>query len=207
MGNTSEAPTLDVALIADYEARLHQQGVPLDACHTAGLTRDEMDEIVGPLAISLPQEARTWWTWQNGCPGYGRGKLIAPIGESLLTLTQAVTVSTEYRTAVVALVEPDVPALANADDRWHPSWLAITGPQLPIVIDCSHPESEQTPVKRFDPEDVEGAREIHALSLGQMLTWWIGAIDSGAWCWNTETEKWIVDPRRLALEFKLSGLA
>jgi hypothetical protein len=194
-------------VIAEYEVKLQQQGVPLTDWTAPGLGPEEQDEALDALALRLAPEARIWWEWHNGGPGYGPKKLAAPIGERLLTISEAVDVHREYSEIAQSLVEPDIPALANPDDRWHPSWLPIIGPQLPIVIDCSDPDAPATPVRGINLQYVKESQAIGARSLAQMVRWWIGAIDRGAWRWDTETEKWIVDPYRFAPEFKLSGLA
>jgi hypothetical protein len=194
-------------VIAEYEVKLRQQGVPLADWMSPGLGPEEQDRMLGPLGLRLPPEARAWWTWRNGCPGFGRKKLATPVGERLLTLSEAVAVYREYRQTVQELVEPDIPALANPDDRWHPSWLPIIGPQLPIVIDCAEGSVRTTPVRRINLQYVEESQEIGARSIRQMVRWWIGAIDFGAWQWDKSEQEWAVDAYRLDREFKLSGLA
>lgn len=202
-----DVPILGTELIAEYETKLREQGVPLDEWSSPGITAEEQEMAVEPIGLHLPTEARTWWAWHNGCPRYGLSKLVAPVGEKMLTISEAVEVYREYRDIVQNLVEPDVPALANPDDRWDPSWLPILGPQVPTVIDCRDSNGDATPVRSINLQYVEESKEIGSPSLGQMMRWWIGAIDGGAWCWDTEKREWLVDPYRLDRDFKLSGLA
>ncbi len=202
-----EPRVLDEELLAEYEEKLRQQGVPVNDWDCAGIPPQEQHEIIDALGLRLPAEAQTWWSWHNGCPGYGLSKLAAPIGEKLLTVNDAVDIYREYRDIVERHAEPDVPELANPDDRWNPAWLPITGRQTPIVIDCADPDSAITPLRRINLEYVQESKEVAAASLGQMIVWWIDAIDSGAWRWDREAERWVVDAYRLDQEFKGSGLA
>jgi hypothetical protein len=184
-------PLLNPEMLQAYEERLRTIGVPINDW-TPGLTDEQMRETLAPLGLRLPAEGRTWWGWHDGSPGYGDSKLIAPPGERFLTLAEAVETYREYRKIVEELVEPDIPELANPDDRWSPSWLPIRGPQLPVVIDCSVGEGP-TPLRRIDLQDVEDSPRPRAQSLGQMVTWWIAALDSGAWRWDAERAEWSVN--------------
>ncbi len=201
-----ETPVFDLTLIAAYEARLRDLAVPLEEWDRSGLTDVEMDDIIANVSLRLPREARAWWGWHNGSPGYGLAKIAVPVGDKLLSLTEAVEVYREYRDLAVRLAEPDIPELANPDDRWSASWLPITGPQTPTVIDCGHPELPVTPVRSINFQYVEESKDVSTVSLGQMVTWWIGAIDSGAWRWDNSRQEWSVDATRLAQDFKLGGL-
>lgn len=183
-------PILDNATLRVYEGRLRAQGVPIDGWHEPGLTDDDMSEALAPLGLSLPLEGRVWWSWHNGVPGRGKAKLVAPSGDKFLSLAEAIETYKEFRAIVQELVEPDIPLLADPDYRWNPAWLPIRGPQLPVVIDCSVPESQPTPLRFIDLQDVEGSPKPRAQSLGQMLSWWIEAIDCGAWRWNRERSQW-----------------
>jgi hypothetical protein len=79
----------------------------------------------------------------------------------------------------------------NSDFLWSPTWFPVVGWQLPIVIDCSVAEGQATPLRIVDWQDVEGFLEPQAQSLGQMVSWWIEAIDVGALEWNGADRKWL----------------
>jgi hypothetical protein len=72
-------------------------------------------------------------------PWLCRMKTAAPIGAEFLTLAGAVDVHRTYREIAIRIAEPDVPELPNPDDAFSPTWFPITGPQLPIVVDCADP--------------------------------------------------------------------
>jgi hypothetical protein len=193
-------------MILSYEAVLRAQGVPLDRSDRPGLSDAEMRETLAPIGLSLPLEGRAWWGWHDGSPGEGDGKLIAPPGDRFLSLSEAIDCYREFRGIVERSVEPDIPALADPDDRWHPACLPIRGRQLPVVIDCSVAESEPTPLRRIDLQDVEGSPRPRAQSLGQMVGWWIDAIDRGAWQWDAVRGEWTVDNELMADEYRMNPL-
>jgi hypothetical protein len=200
------AVMLDQATLDAYEARLEAQGVPILDAGKPGLSELEMRDLVAPLGLELPTEGRLWWGWRNGSPRSMNKKPLTPVGNECLTLAQAVDTYRQYRKLVEENVEPDRPPLDEPNFRWDPSWLPITGFQLPIVIDCSVSERQPTPVRMLSMEEPLFSREPRAASLGQMVRWWIGALDSGAWRWHPEQGEWTTDVRLLDEEFRMSGL-
>ncbi len=205
MHDTSHPPVLDAGMLTDYEARLKALGVPLDGL-ARGVASEEMATTLAPLGLTLPGEARVWWGRHNGSPGDYRSKPYAPPGEKFLSLSEAVETFNEYRGIVMELVEPDVPELANPDDRWHPAWLPIRGPQLPLVVDCSVSKDAPTPLRFVSMEDSDGSRRIRARSLGEMVQWWMEAIDAGAWRWDLASAEWVVDRELLPEARRMSPL-
>lgn len=172
-----------------YEDQLRAQGVPVDEWKCPGLTSDQADEVLAPLGLRLPSEGRAWWRWHDGPTPEGRGLLFGP-GKFCVSLEKAVEIYREFRAIVARAVEPDNPPLDDADYRWNPAWLPIDGPQLPTVIDCSVPEGEPTPLRFIDLADVEESPKPRAQSLGQMVTWWITALESGVWQWDRNARAW-----------------
>jgi len=60
-------PTLLTTDLLDrFEARLRGAGAPIVDAWAPGLTDAQIDELVRPLGIDLPKEARVWWRWHNG---------------------------------------------------------------------------------------------------------------------------------------------
>jgi hypothetical protein len=187
----SSSPILDVSLLRAFEERLRLWDLPVGRWANPGLTDDEMDEVVAPLGLRLPIEARIWWGWYDGETKEGRGKLFTP-WDGMLPLREAVDVYLSFRSMANKLSEPDhlPPPRDNPDFFWHPGWFPLLGPQLPFVIDCSVGENEPTPIRMIDWQDVDGFFEPRAGSFGQMVAWWIEAIDSGAWDRDTERQRW-----------------
>ena len=67
-----------------------------------------------------------------------------------------------------------------------------------MVCDCSVPEGAPTPIRQVDLEFFNGAAEPAAPSLGTVVSWWIDALDRGAWTYNLALQRWEEDPSRLA---------
>ena len=199
-------PILNNAMLKAYEQRLRALGVPVDEWKRPGLGDEEMREMLAPLGLRLPVEGRLWWGWHDGAPGSDYHKLIAPPGEKFLSLAEAVETYREFRAIVLKHVEPDIPALANPDDRWDPAWLPIRGPQLPLVIDCSVPEGQPTPLRRIDLQDIEGSPRPRGQSLGEMVSWWMSAIDAGAWRWDRVNAKWEVERELIDEAYRINPL-
>jgi hypothetical protein len=103
---------LDSALLAQLEGRWHQQGAEIAGCLAPGLTVDEIDTLVAPFGLDLPQEARTWWG------GHNRVTVATPFGWEIgpdigfYSLPQALD---EYRYTIAA----------GLDDGWPSDWLPL----------------------------------------------------------------------------------
>jgi hypothetical protein len=83
---------------------------------------------------------------------------------------------------------------------------SIRGPQLPVVIDCSVPEGQPTPLRFIDLQDVEGSPRPRAQSLGQMVSWWIRALDSGGWHWDAAGSEWKIHRELMDDDYRMSPL-
>ena len=58
---------LDADLLAEFEAALRAKGIDTDAM-APGLTDTQIDQIIEPWELQLPEEVRAWWRWRNGGP-------------------------------------------------------------------------------------------------------------------------------------------
>jgi hypothetical protein len=150
-----------------------------------------MAAVVAPLQLELSAEARVWWGWRNGfvpgAPPYGG--LIAP-GCYLVSLERAVTGHAENR----ALAEEREPS--HPDHWWDSLWVPILSPANGTTIgcDCSVAEGEPSPLHVVwwkNPDDDAPRRT--AGSVGQMLVWWLEAIDSGLWGYDRDARRWTRD--------------
>jgi hypothetical protein len=203
----SEPPQLlNATLLLRYEDCLRAQGVPVEEWGRAGLSEDEIEATLEPLGLRAPIEGRAWWGWHDGVVGEGRGRFLGPQSSGFLSLADAVDTYREYRTIVATLAEPDIPELADPDDRWHPSWLPIQGPQLPSVIDCSVAEGEPTPVRLVDLQDVAGSPTPKARSLGEVVAWRIEAMEAGAWRWDAGRRIWTVERSLMRAPIRMNPL-
>jgi cell wall assembly regulator SMI1 len=190
-------------LLSDFEARLRSQGLPVDEWAKPGLAAGKIEEMLAPLGLRLPTEGLTWWQWHDGANRQGQERLFGP-WKAYLSLDEAIAVYQESRS--VAEVTAGAWPQNDPDFLWHPTWLPIKGPQLPIVIDCSVPEGQPTPVIFVDWQNVDGFSKPRAESFGQMVSWWIEAIDCGAWRWDPERNQWDTHDELLRWELRTNPL-
>lgn len=77
---------LDEVLLEVFESSLRAVGAPIVKHREPGLDDAAIDELIVPLDLQLPDEARVWWRWHNGTvpDTPGRERCIMP-GRDLLS--------------------------------------------------------------------------------------------------------------------------
>jgi hypothetical protein len=196
-------PTPLESLLYDYENRLRSLGAPVDCWVEPGLEDAALEAALAPLSLRLPAEGRAWWTWHAGPTSEGRDKLFGPSGPAI-TLSQAVALYTELRT--VAEKSASAWPQNDPDYLWNPAWFPIKGTQLPIVVDCSVPDDDPTPVRFIDWQAIDGFFVPKAAALSQVVEWWIEAIDVGAWEWDASRGCWLQHYDRLTHALRTNPL-
>ncbi len=191
--------------MARYEAALRAQDVPVDEWRKAPIAANDRALVVAELGLSLPVEGDAWWGWHDGAIGDGRRKLFGPHQECL-SLRGAVAQFRQSRSTAERIATGSPPPLDNPDTTWNPAWLPIKGEGHPVVIDCSVEEGEPSPVRFIDWQNVCGFHTPQAPSLGQMILWWIEALEDGAWRWDASERAWHVDEDRLNPDFRATDL-
>src|SRR4051794_33668040 len=53
--------------LAEFDERLRRMGAPLLRAWAPGASDARIDAAFLPLGVDLPEEARIWWRWHNGC--------------------------------------------------------------------------------------------------------------------------------------------
>jgi hypothetical protein len=184
----------------DQLARLRRvwaaQGAPLVERLRPGLSMERIDELTRPLGLRLPVEARTWWGWHDGVDvelgiAYELGPSLA-----FLPLDRAVALCRLAR-AHAAEVWGD-----RADEVWRPSWFPLAERTGEIRCDCAVADGDPTPIFWADSHDydAEGLSTPKAVSLGQMVGWWIEALETGAWEYDHGRGRWVRHRERLPAE-------
>jgi cell wall assembly regulator SMI1 len=189
---------LGPSLLAELEARLAVRAPALLERLEPGIAEDEMERLVAPLEITLPAELRRWWGWRNGVSRAAiKSERERWLGyqEVLVPLAEAVEIRTSW-------FEFRIKATGYPPD-WEPTWLPIGQGVSDIVCDCS--DERIAPVLLLDPMD-EDARKPRTRSLGDLVSWWIEAMDIGAWTYVGGREGWEVDWERLSPEMRRSAL-
>jgi hypothetical protein len=160
------AAVLDEDLLRAFESSLRAIGAPIVKHWASGLDDAAIDELVVPLDLRLPEEARVWWRWRNGTrsDAPGRERCIMP-GRDLLSL-QAALVGTADFWAVL-------PELWGIDRRL----LKLVGEQPRIWIDGSGPRSK--PAAIYTQNDGSEPPRLALPSMGALVTIWTRLIDTG----------------------------
>lgn len=201
MAGGDEIPLLDDALLGELEQRWRSQGAFIAGALRPGLNDEQMNELVAPLGLHLPREARRWWGWHDGARPQGRSAAaeLGPTHE-FLPLAKAVAKCAMIREIVLPLRD------SENDYSWKWSWLPIDRAKAPMVIDCSVADEDPVPARSFFFEDPDAGAE-GARSMGELVTIWIEAIDCGAWRYNRQEDHWEYDWQKLDPDMELRGLA
>jgi cell wall assembly regulator SMI1 len=194
---------LDAEQLHRFETLLREHDVPFEEWTRPGLNDADIDATTSPLGLRLPREARIWWRWRNGTIHGGRRKLPGPWHEAL-SLEGAVDQYRQFR-QIAHNTAPDWPQ-NNPDIIWHPSWLPIIRTTQPIAIDCDVPEDAPTPVLLVDWQNPERFDKPRASSLGEMVAWWIVALETDVWYWNEAEGWWRTRRERLDSQMRTNPL-
>jgi cell wall assembly regulator SMI1 len=206
---------LGQGLLTALEQRLLDHGAPVIEKLSAGLSDDEIDEALEPLGVQASVEARVWWSWHDGVPTdavrTSDERSVGP-GRDYLPLAEAVEL---YRTmrriaedSAESEAEQGVEERRTADWWWRPDWLPITtnGAGTTVACDCAVSTGAPSPVHAVNWGARETFYEPSAPSLGQVVTWWIEALDVGAWRYDGERGRWTYDWKLVDPTVQLTGL-
>lgn len=160
-----------------------------------GLEMREIDARTSTLGLTLPEEARLWWTWQDGATDAGAeptSRYIGP-GLPLLSLDEAVSLYARLREEAALVWEE------RADYWWRPTWFPITERRGAIRCDCAVAEGAPTPIywAYSHDHDERGLTAPRVDSFGTMVDWWIDALNAGAWVYDADSGRWGEHPDRL----------
>ena len=188
---------LSLELISEYERTLKDHGFPGFDALLPGVDPDLAQEAFDPLGITLSDEARLWWSWQNG-DGSDRSEIGTYMGVdmTILPVEEAVKDTAFNRTLNGGVDEPDI---------WLESWVVIAAGTQQLVIECSTDGSRRPTspafLVGFDrlPEEV-----TRVDSMGGLLEVCIEAVKRGAWAY--EPAGWVLRPERVTPYLDKSGL-
>jgi cell wall assembly regulator SMI1 len=196
-------PILSTELLDDLENRWRRQGAPLVERLRRGLDHAEIEALTARVGISLPAEAYTWWGWHDGVTKSVELRVFREMGGlafQALPLAEAVE-SYENQRAFALETFPEDP-----DSWWAPTWFPISHGEPGILVCDGATSDDAAPVRVINYHDIDDFREVRARSLGEMVTWWIEAIDHGGWTYNAERQTWDRDPPGLETEREATGL-
>ena len=190
-----DAALLSLIQLERLKALWVEQRAPIVEHLRPGLGDADIDSQLGPLGLQLPAEAALWWKWHDGVSIADPG-VMGGWDFRFLALDDAVRQYQQSR----GIAEYAASEEGEADRLWHPSWFPITvsGSGGVVSCDCSVPEGASTPIRMVHWGHKEDSDVPVAASFGQMVAWWIDAIERGAWRYDTNLGRWEIDHQKLA---------
>lgn len=171
---------LDVGLLERLDAELRALGAPIVDAWAPGITDEEIDAVLLPLDIDLPEEARVWWRWHNGTR-----EDAAMIDRHLW---RRFPMSLEATAELYASAREDTEYLWSID-----KWLCPAIEKPEIFFCCDRPRAEPVPIyTQNDNADIP--KEVLP-SIGELVLAWLELLERGVWTlrrdgiWTTHPEK------------------
>jgi cell wall assembly regulator SMI1 len=162
-----------------------------------GLTDEEIDAMTEPIGIRLPVDVRTWWRWHDGISapaGLPGQPVFGAAGRWYPSLSAAIREYSRMRDLAARAVDDEIPGRTTQEAWWPQQLFPITATSAGTVTacDCSVRAHAPSPVHTVDFHDGP-AGPPRAASLGTVVSWWIMAIDTGAWWYDRDEQRWDYD--------------
>jgi len=142
--------------------------------------------IESEFGLRCPNELKLWWEWHNGTnvkPHEKASKAsIGPLFE-FLGAEEALNVTRDSR-ALAQEIDPDEPEI-----YWGQFWLAL-GTDGRVACDLARDPDSPVTILDVDYHKASHPGAAVAQSLGEMVRWWIEALESGAWSYDLEHDRW-----------------
>jgi cell wall assembly regulator SMI1 len=144
-------------------------------------------EIESDFGLPLPDELALWWEWHDGTdvkPHEQAAKAsIGPLFE-FLGAEEALRVTRESRELAheIDAVKPEV--------YWGRTWLAI-GSDGRVACDIAIRSDAIVSILDVDYHKADRPGAVVARSFGEMVRWWIQALEAGAWRFDEEDGRWV----------------
>jgi hypothetical protein len=155
---------LSTALLHRLEDCLASRGALMSDWWRPGLRDAEIDALLMPVGIDLPEEARIWWRWHDGVEVMPDGRVHSLAGRQLLTLSQAVEVYEQFRGLNNELYGVD-------------GLIQLFGEQPTIYADCSRRPQDPVPIYTIGHT---GPCELALGSIGDLVLGIIDLLECGA---------------------------
>lgn len=170
---------LDLELLARFDAALRALGAPIVDAWAPGLSDEEIDALLLPLGIDLPEEARVWWRWHNG------------------TRQDASMIDQQLLGRWPCDLQTEAETYASEGQIMKEVWgveklLAVVNDKPAIFFCCAGLREEPVPI--YTQNDIETPSEVLP-SIGELVLAWLELIDQGVWTiasdgrWTTHPEK------------------
>jgi hypothetical protein len=88
---------------------------------------------------------------------------------------------------------------------WKRTWLALD-PLGRVACECAVQADAPVPILKGDPHLVDEVGAVAARSFGEMVRWWIEALETGAWIYEPESDRWERRAELISVERDLTRL-
>lgn len=183
------------------EQLLTEQRAPVVQHFRPPASTESLAAVESYLGLPLPHELQQWWRWHDGTdltPDESARSLIGPFF-TFLNSQRSIAVTQERR-EIAADIDPDEP-----ETYWGSTWLAL-GTLGSMACQCAVESDAPAPVLDVDYHKAAYPGAVVAQSLGEMVRWWIEALESGAWRYDKEHSRWERQPDLVTPERERAGL-
>jgi cell wall assembly regulator SMI1 len=182
----TEIERLSPKLLEHLEWLLVSQKAPIVQRFQPSVSSEALAAVESYFGLSLPDELRQWWEWHDGADVKGHERAAkASIGPMFEFLGSEKALKATRKSREIAVdIDPEEP-----ETYWGSTWLAIgTGGRIAcdIAIDSDAP----VPILNVNYHHVDIPGTVSARSFGEMVKWWIEALESGAWWYDDEHDWW-----------------
>lgn len=197
-------------LLDRLTATWHAHGVPIEEALAPGRVVSSFTSDDEKLHVELPAELRTWWAWHDGMVEDWQGTWPVAPGLTPMSFKESRDWwqwSLEHAQKIAA----DAPAgTPNADPGywWREGWIPLASDGTGyIVADCDLGEPDVAPIRRIKWEpDLDVTSRPRTESFGQLVEWWIEALELGLWTYDRDTKTWTWVPWDQQLDERYNGL-
>lgn len=163
--------TLGSDLLSRLDARLRDGGALMAEAFAPGLTDEQIDELLLPAGITLPEEARVWCRWHNGIRKDASPNAHSFAWRELLSLEYAVEWYEMFRGM-------------NFEAWGVDGLLCPLGEKPRIYFDCSGPTDEPVPI--YAQNDETEAPGMVLGSIGDLVLAMLEYFELGIWTIDTD---------------------
>lgn len=195
---------VDVDLLEELARHWRMQSAPIAARLADGLSDHDLDDLVRPLGLRVTGEARVWWSWHDGARD---ASIVFGGGKTFPSLARCVELAKAMRRIAEEVADGHQLVGAARDemarDVWDWNWLPLSfdGTGGTLVFDAGAGRDwYETPIFYRGVDDGATAVPVSA-SIGDLVTYWIGLLESGAARYDQEAGKWVLDEQKLPADF------
>lgn len=199
-------------LLDRLSATWRAHGVPVEDALAPGTEVSSFNSDDGSRHVELPTELQTWWAWHDGgvreAPSvfaWQMGPLLQPMSSTRSRAKWQRSMEMAKKMAADAL---EGTALADPDYWWRASWVPLFSDGSGYLVgDCDLGGLDVAPIRRIEwgPGLDESARP-RTDSFGQLVEWWIEAIEAGMWTFDHEAGMWVAAASDPAARERYHGL-